>query len=89
MLKCDKAYNEYGIQVEHYIVSTGFAEVIRGSVLMDYVEDIWGCELLEDNTGLIGEIVYTIDNTTKTRAIFEINKGKGVPVNSKIPAREI
>lgn len=85
MLKCDKAYNEYGIQVEHYIVSTGFAEVIRGSVLMDYVEDIWGCELLEDNTGLIGEIVYTIDNTTKTRAIFEINKGKGVPVNSKIP----
>ena len=52
---------------------------------MDYVEDIWGCELLEDNTGLIGEIVYTIDNTTKTRAIFEINKGKGVPVNSKIP----
>ena len=89
MLKCDKAYNEYGIQVEHYIVSTGFAEVIRGSVLMDYVEDIWGCELLEDNTGLIGEIVYTIDNTTKTRAIFEINKGigkiDGIDVNSKIP----
>lgn len=85
MFKDDKSYSEYGIQVEHYIVSTGFAEVIRGSVLMDYVEDVWGCELLEDENGLINEIVYTIDNTTKTRAIFEINKGKDVPVNSKIP----
>lgn len=85
MLKDEKSYSEYGIQVEHYIVSTGFAEVIRGSALMDYVEDIWGCELLEDEDGLINEIVYTIDNTTKTRAIFEINKGKDVPVNSKIP----
>ena len=85
MFKDDKSYSEYGIQVEHYIVSTGFAEVIRGSVLMDYVEDIWGCELVEDANGLINEIVYTIDNTTKTRAIFEINKGRDVPVNSKIP----
>lgn len=85
MFRDEKAYSEYGIQVEHYIVSTGFAEVIRGSVLMDYVEDIWGCELLEDEDGIISEIVYTIDNTTKTRAIFEINKGKDVQVNSKIP----
>lgn len=85
LLKGDKSYSEYGIQVEHYIVSTGFAEVIRGSVLSKYVEDIWGCELLEDKDGIINEIVYTIDNTTKTRAIFEINKGKDIPVNSKIP----
>lgn len=85
MLKGDKSYSEYGIQVEHYIVSTGFAEVIRGSVLSNYVEDIWGCELLEGEDGIINEIVYTIDNTTKTRAIFEINKGKDIPVNSKIP----
>ena len=83
---------EYGIQVEHYIVSTGFAELIRGSVLNDYVEDIWGCELIEgaDASGqnVINEVVYTIDNTTKTRAIFEINKGtnkiEGIGVNSKI-----
>ncbi len=85
MIRQNKSYSDYGIQVEHYIVSTGFAEVIRGSVLMDHVEDIWGCELLEDDNGLINEIVYTIDNTTKTRAIFEINKGRDVPVNSKIP----
>lgn len=93
MFKDDKAYTEYGIQVEHYIVSTGFAEVIRGSELMPFVDGIWGCELLEapDSEGnpIISEVLYTIDNTTKTRAIFEINKGigkiDGIEVNSKIP----
>lgn len=37
----------------------------------------------------IGEIGYTIDNTTKTRALFEINKGvgkvDGVTVNMSLP----
>ncbi len=95
MFNEDKTYSEYGIQVEHYIVSTGFAEVIRGSELMDYVEEVWGCELIEteDEEGnpIIGEIGYTIDNTTKTRAIFEINKGisklDGIDVNSSIPEK--
>lgn len=93
MFEDNKTYMEYGIQVEHYIVSTGFAEIIRGSILMPFVDGIWGCELLEapDAEGnlVISEVLYTIDNTTKTRAIFEINKGIGtiddIEVNSKIP----
>ena len=92
LLEEDEVCKEYNIRVEHYIVSTGFAEVIRGSALMDYVEDIWGCELIEDNDAdgdrVISEIGYTIDNTSKTRALFEINKGigkiKDVTVNSKL-----
>ena len=83
---------EYNIRVEHYIVSTGFAEVIKGTTLKDLVEDIWGCELIEgkgiEDEPVISEICYTIDNTTKTKAIFEINKGvnknKDVNVNSKM-----
>lgn len=86
--ECD----EFGIRVEHYIVSTGFAEVIKGTALKKYVEDIWGCELLEgtdiDGDNVISEICYTIDNTTKTKAIFEINKGinkrPNVSVNAKM-----
>ena len=89
----DRQYAEYGIQVEHYIVSTGFAEIIRGSALMPYVDGVWGCELIEgpdaEGNPVISEIGYTIDNTTKTRAIFEINKGilklDNISVNSKIP----
>lgn len=51
-----------------------------------------GCELIEgeDEEGnkFLSEIGYTIDNTSKTRALFEINKGVGgdveVNVNSKM-----
>ena len=93
MFKDDKTYAEYGIQVEHYIVSTGFAEIIRGSNLVPFVDGIWGCELLEgpdrEGDSVISEVLYTVDNTSKTRAIFEINKGigkiEGIDVNSKIP----
>lgn len=89
----DPIYKEYNIQVEHYVVSTGLAQMIRGSIIMEYVESIWGCELIEEenNDGEmeISQIGYTIDNTTKTRALFEINKGvnkhKEIKVNSKVP----
>ena len=65
-------------------------EVVR--LIKEYVEDIWGCELIQakDENGNfeISEIGYTIDNTSKTRAIFEINKGvnknTGYDVNAKI-----
>lgn len=88
----DSICKEYNIRVEHYIVSTGFAEVIKGTSIMEYVEYIWGCELiehkLENGEKEIAEIGYTIDNTTKTRALFEINKGininEGINVNSKL-----
>lgn len=91
-LKEDKDCVEYNIRVEHYIVSTGFAEVIKGSPLSKLVDGIWGCELLEDsdNDGnmVISDVAYTIDNTTKTRALFEINKGVNkkskVNVNTKM-----
>ena len=89
----DKSYSEYGIQVENYIVSTGFAETIRGSILMPYISNVWGCELLDapdqDGNEVLSEIIYAMDNTSKTRAIFEINKGIGkdlnINVNAKIP----
>ncbi|MCD7883189.1 MAG: haloacid dehalogenase-like hydrolase [Lachnospiraceae bacterium] len=92
MIEENNAYQEYGIRVEHYIVSTGFKAEILGSSVMDYVDGVWGCELIEhevEGERIISEIGYTIDNTSKTRAIFEINKGipkhPEVDVNSKMP----
>lgn len=92
MIADNPRYQDYGIKVEHYIVSTGFTEIIRGSAVMAHVDGVWGCELIEhevDGKPVIGEIGYTIDNTTKTRAIFEINKGvpknPEIDVNSKMP----
>lgn len=92
IIENDPAYSEYGIKVEHYVVSTGLKEIIYGSPVQKYVSGIWGCEFIEavtENGREISEIGYTIDNTTKTRALFEINKGvgktDGVEVNTRLP----
>lgn len=100
-------YQQYGIHVEHYIVSTGLASMIRGSAIKDLVEKngIWGCEFIEDpiqsklakatekkHEKIIRQTGYIIDNTSKTRAIFEINKGANkhdyIDVNSKMEAKD-
>lgn len=88
----NKIYDEYGIKVENYIVSTGIKKIIEGSEVAPLVKKIWGCEFIDNNTldenlenGMISEVGYTIDNTTKTRAIFEIHKGLDINVNDKMP----
>lgn len=93
LIENNSVFAEYNIKVEHYVVSTGMSAVIQGSPIMEYLSGVWGCELIEapdkDGNNVISEVGYTIDNTTKTRALFEINKGvgknEGVEVNSKIP----
>lgn len=99
-------FKRFNITLEHYIVSTGLAEMIKGSQITPFIKGIWGCEFIETpiKTCLdikeycvdkqviekqeISQIGYAIDNTSKTRAIFEINKGanlhKDIDVNSKI-----
>lgn len=99
-------YNEFSIHVEHYIVSTGLSEMIRGSKLCDYIDGIWGCEFIEnpirsnldirvdepEENKVISQIGYMIDNTSKTRAIFEINKGVNkyptIDVNSRMEKKD-
>ena len=41
-------YRKHELQLEHYIVSTGIAEMIRGSAIAPYVDGIWGCEFIEN-----------------------------------------
>jgi len=84
-------FAKHQINVEHYVVSTGIPEMIMGSRIVAHVDDVWACEfaeasaepgylekpqsLFEQNAGVICEVAYSLDNTSKTRAIFEINKG--------------
>jgi len=94
---------KHDIKLEHYIVSTGLAEMIRGSKAAPFVDGIWGCEFIESplQPGFlkqgelsisaeaeIAQIGMVIDNTTKTRALFEINKGTNknatIDVNSNV-----
>lgn len=98
-------FSKYDIKVEHYIVSTGLRQMILGSKIAKHVDGIWACEFVEmlippgyleagipkqkEEDITIQDISYLIDNTTKTRAIFEINKGVNkigtIDVNTHIP----
>lgn len=103
----DERYVKHLISVEHYVVSTGFRQMIEGNPIFEHLDGVWACELLPDPPaakdgsldpasfdpdGPLAQIGYTIDNTTKTRAVFEINKGinklENVNVNARMAADE-
>jgi len=105
-IESEPRFAEHQIKLEHYIVSTGLRQMILGSPVAPFVDDIWACEFTEmvatpgyrdqqgrlfSPDGEIRQLIYTIDNTTKTRALFEINKGSNknvsIDVNAKM-ARE-
>lgn len=85
-------FQAQGITVEHYVVSTGIRQMIVGSAINTYVKGIWASDFIEDPVpsgyasnppapqpgAAISQVAYFLDNTTKTRAIWEINKGCNV-----------
>lgn len=114
LIENDPRYKAYDIHVEHYVVSTGFAETIRGSAIAPFVEGIFGAEFIEtpampgfaegheahvdalesaachpersvsevEGSSEISQVAIALDNTSKTRYLFEINKG-----STKFPDR--
>ena len=92
------------LRLEHYVASTGLAEMIRGSAVAPLLEGIYASEFIEvpaapgadldavPEPGPIGQIAGFLNNTTKTRALFEINKGvnklDSISVNDNIPENE-
>ena len=47
-LLTDDYFLKHEITVELYIVSTGLRRMIIGSKISPYVDDIWGCEFIEE-----------------------------------------
>ena len=100
-------FESYDFKVEHYIISTGLSQMIKGSQIFSFVEDVFACEFIEspvppnfmNQSELslpldleISQVGMTVDNTIKTRFIFEINKGSNknssIDVNTSIPHQD-
>jgi hypothetical protein len=97
----EERYKRHEIRVEHYVVSTGLRAMIEGSALATHVNGIWACDLLPPaappgyreqlaaTSEVLTQVGYTIDNTSKTRAIFEINKGVNVQAGGQIEVNSV
>lgn len=81
--------NEYGkqsgIQVEHYIVSSGIKEMIDGTTIAKKFKKVYASSFFYDHHGIAVWPSLAINYTTKTQYIFRINKGcLDVSENKKI-----
>ncbi len=74
-----KRINEYarsqGAIVEHYIISSGLAEIIEGTPIAKYFKRIYACEFHYNERGNADWAQQAINFTTKTQFIFRISKG--------------
>ena len=64
-----------GVEVKHYINSSGLKEMIEGTEIANEFENIYACTFLYDVNGVACWPAVAVDYTTKTQFLFKINKG--------------
>ena len=74
-----KLINEYGkskgVKIEHYINSSGLAEMIEGTAIAKEFKRIYACSFLYNKEGEAEWPGVAVDYTAKTQFLFKINKG--------------
>ena len=64
-----------GVQVLHYINSSGLKEIIEGTSIADKFRKIYACSFLYNVDGIAYWPGVAVNYTNKTQFIFKINKG--------------
>ena len=76
-------YKENNIEIHHFIITAGIGHFVRSVIKhnsnsSDLITHIFGCnyKFISNKNGIGKNIpIYCMDKTTKTRSLFEINKG--------------
>ena len=70
------AYGEsLGVEIEHYIISSGTYEIIQGTPIAKYFKRIYACRYMYDENGEALWPALAINYTLKTQYIYRISKG--------------
>ena len=69
-----KVAEQYGVIVEHYIISSGLKEIIEGTSIAENFNRIYACEYYYDEYGNPSWVKNVVNYTTKTQFLFRINK---------------
>ena len=64
-----------GVEVEHYVISSGLKEIIEGSEIADCFKEIYACEFFYDENGTPVWPKLAVNFTAKTQFVYRINKG--------------
>ena len=64
-----------GVQVEHYIISSGLREIIEGSSISGEFKEIYASEFYYDEAGKPVWPKLAVNFTAKTQFVYRINKG--------------
>ena len=84
---------QIGIEVKHYVNSSGVKEMIEGCAIAKQFEQIYACTYLYDSNGDACWPSVVVDYTKKTQFLFKINKGirevsDRVRINEFVPSNE-
>ena len=66
---------KHGIEVEHYIISSGIKEMINGTKIAKEFKKIYACSYAFDKDNKVLWPAMVVNYTTKTQYLFRINKG--------------
>lgn len=66
---------EKGIEVQHYVISSGLREMIAGTSVAHHFHKIYASGFLYDHNEIAAWPALAINYTTKTQYLFRINKG--------------
>ena len=66
---------EYGLDIEHYIISAGLEEMIDGCPIRDAFHHVFASKFVYDDHGVAIWPAVGVNYTTKTQYLFRINKG--------------
>lgn len=66
---------QQGVEIQHYIISSGLKEIIEGSPIAQYIKRIYASAFLYSTDGVAEWPAQAINYTTKTQFIFRIAKG--------------
>lgn len=73
--RLNQAAQTYDLELHHYILSSGLAEIIETSVIAPYITKVFACEYLYNEQGMAVWPKLSVNYTLKTQFLFRINKG--------------
>ena len=93
----DKRFKNLNISIHHFIVTAGLKDLVEQVFPIDLITWTFGCRyevIKEEGKDTIENVpVFCMDETMKTRSIFEIAKGvfqkEGIKVNTRVEKNDL